>query len=275
MIFDSHTHLQPYSHDASQTIQQLLEKADCLGLAGVCTTDHYEKEVFYDGGREDIFKISEYFEHLLPIKRHRPQNAASLFIGIELGYLPHLKKHLAQIVKAFPFDAVILSLHILDGEDPFLDHDMFSKGKISLYSRYLERMSTMLRECPNCDIMGHFDYITRYSPFADVKMRYAEMPEVFDQLFQTLIELNIALEINTRTTYKLIMAGHPADDAWPDPAIIRRYIELGGQLISVGSDAHYPDDAGKLIPECIQWLKGLGCRQLVHYENRKPIFTAI
>ncbi len=275
MFIDSHTHQTPFSNDASQTIWQLLAQADKAGLAGVCTTEHYEKDVYYDEGREDIFDLDEYFERLLPIKESRQNNAAKLFLGVELGYLPHLADHFAQIVQSYPFDSIILSLHILNGEDPFTDASFYHPGKIEVYSKYLKTLAQMARNCPDFDILGHYDYIARYSHYPDRKMRYSEMPDAFDELLVTLVDLGKSLEINTRTTIKLRKAGYPVEDAWPDPAIIKRYLSLGGNLVSLGSDAHNPQEAGNLINETAGWLKTLGINQLVHFEKRQPVFTSI
>jgi histidinol-phosphatase (PHP family) len=114
MLCDTHTHLAPYSHDASQTIGELLAAAEAQGLAAVCTADHYEKDLFYAAGREDIFDPAGYFHDLLPVQAKQAQSAVRLFLGAELGYLPHLVDHLAGFAAAWPFDEIILSLHILD-----------------------------------------------------------------------------------------------------------------------------------------------------------------
>ena len=271
MLFDTHNHLAPYSCDASQTIDDLLSQADRLNLAGVCTADHYEKDIFYNQGREDIFCVTDYFKQLMPIKNSRQAGQAQLLIGIEFGWLPHLTAHLAEVAQAYPFDEVILSLHILDGEDPFIDKHAYISGKTEVYSRYLNRMAEIVQEFPDFDILGHFDYISRYSDYPDRKMRYAEIPEAFDNLLSALVSQRKSLEINTRTIAKLLQVGYGTADAWPDRAIIQRYLALGGQLVSLGSDGHNPQSTGDLVPQTAAWLKSAGCTHLVHYENRLPI----
>lgn len=275
MLFDTHNHLAPFSYDAIQTIEELLGQADRLNLAGVCTADHYEKDLFYDHGREDIFNIDEYFRQLLPIKNSRQAGQAKLLIGVEFGWLPHLTAHLSDLAQAYPFDEIILSLHILDGEDPFIDKNAYLPGKMEVYSRYLNRMAEIVRVFPDFDILGHFDYISRYCDYPDRKMRYDEMPGAFDNLLSALVSRGKSLEINTRTITKLLQVGYDRADAWPDQAIIQRYLTLGGQLVSLGSDGHMPLGTGELVAETADWLKSAGCRHLVHYENRLPICEII
>lgn len=275
MFCDTHTHLAPYSHDARQSVAELLSCADRQGLSAVCTADHYEKDIFYTGGREDIFDPAVYFNDLQPVQAGRSAGEARLLLGVELGYLPHLDDHFAQFVTAWPFDSVILSLHILEGEDPFINPELYRPGKVDVYSRYLRSMTHMIQACPNFDILGHFDYISRYAPYADRKIRYSELPEEFDNFLRMLIASKKALEINTRTIVKLLSTGYAAQEALPDDEIIVRYLELGGRLISLGSDGHQANEAGNLFGEAVKWLKSLGCSQLVHYEKRQAVFSPL
>lgn len=272
MYCDTHTHLAPYSHDARQTVADLLAQAARQGLSAVCTADHYEKDVFYEGGREDIFSLPDYFRDLGAVQAAQTLNEPRLLPGVELGYLPHLDRHFAQVTAEWPFNSVILSLHILEGQDPFVLSSMYNSGKTDVYGRYLRQLTKMIIACPDFDIIGHFDYISRYAPYPDRKIRYADFADDFDALFHQMIESGKTLEINTRTIVKLQTCGYAGIEAWPDPAIIRRYLELGGNRISLGSDAHKPDECGHLFPETIDWLRSLGCRQTVHFEKRQAVF---
>jgi len=275
MYCDTHTHLSPYSHDARQTVSELLAQAARQGLIAVCTADHYEKDIFYEGGREDIFNIAGYFHDLAAVQDAQTSDEPRLLPGVELGYLPHLNDHFAQVTAKWPFNSVILSLHILEGQDPFVLKSMYDPGKADVYGRYLGQLTRMITACPDFDIIGHFDYISRYAPYPDRKIYYGEFPREFDYLFDQMIQAGKALEINTRTIVKLQSCGYQGHDAWPDPAIISRYRELGGNLITLGSDAHKPDECGHLFPETIAWLRNLGCRQIVHYEKRQAIFSQV
>jgi histidinol-phosphatase (PHP family) len=275
MLYDTHTHLAPYSHDASQTVGELLAAAGAQGLAAVCTADHYEKDLFYIAGQEDIFEPAGYFHDLLPIQAEQAPGAVRLLLGAELGYLPHLVEHLAGFAATWPFDEIILSLHILDGVDPFISPEIYLPGKLEVYGRYLRQMARMCCECPDFDILGHFDYFSRYAPYPDRKMYYAELPDDFDCLLVTLVEMDKALEINTRTVTKLLSVGYRGSEIWPDPLIIHRYLDLGGRLISLGSDGHHTGSAGKLIREGAAWLQSLGCMEQVHYEQRRALVSSL
>ena len=223
-----------------------------------------------------IYSIpARYFADLGAVQSARKAGEPRLLPGVELGYLPHLDSHFAALTAAWPFNSVILSLHILEGEDPFVNVDMYRSGKTDVYGRYLRQLAGMVRNCPDFDIVGHFDYISRYAPFADRKMHYNEFQADFDNLFRTLIVCGKTLEINTRTIVKLRACGYSDSESFPDRAIFQRYLELGGQLVSLGSDAHKADEAGFLFPETMAWLREIGFRQIVHYEMRKAVFSEI
>ena len=275
MYIDTHSHLSEFSSDGRQSAAELLAAAAKKRLAGICTTDHFEYGVFYHPGREEVFSLDEYFKLLVPLRRQQAHGRPRLLIGIELGYMPAQCERYALLAKSFDFDSIIMSLHLFDGDDPYVDDSIYKVGKKAVYRRYLERLNEMITVCPDHDIVGHFDYVSRYAPYDDRKMYYRELPEAFDQFFKTLIEHHKALEINTGTVEKMMDLGYEGSDAWPDKDIMDAYYRLGGRLISLGSDAHFPDQVGRYFQETASWLKDLGFRHLTHYEKRQPVQTRL
>lgn len=275
MIVDQHNHTQEFSFDGKQTAAELLQAAALQGLAGICLTDHYDRHVAYRDGKEAIFDLTEYYFFCQEIKARQPADAPRFFWGIELGYLDHLVEEFATLALRYPFDSIILSIHVLDGLDPYHQKEIYRQGKKSSYARYLAKLEQMITACPDFDIIGHYDYISRYAPWPDKRLDWADLPDHFDLLFKTMIQNGKALELNTATITKLLESGLVNDAAWPDPAIFRRYLELGGELVCLSSDAHIPDTVGKLLPEARQWLKDLGYRYITHFENRQPVQTRL
>jgi histidinol-phosphatase (PHP family) len=274
MFYDTHTHLSPYSHDASQTLDRLLADAARSGLSGVMTADHYEKDMFYEGW-EDVFDVQSALAALEPRRAAHFAAPCKYLIGIEMGYVPHLVGHLAELTSMYPFDGVILSLHMLGGRDPYHDHTLYDEPKAALYGRYLRQMAAMVADCPNSDIIGHFDYIGRYAAYPDRKLYYRELADDMDLFLRALIDGDKALEINTRSVLGLRRLGYGLAASWPDPAIIRRYLDLGGEKITLGSDAHAGGEAGQLFEDAAAWLESLGCRWLTHFERRRAILERI
>ena len=273
MLVDTHSHTT-YSFDGQQTPRELIEAARQAGLGGICVTDHYEKDIFSTEGKESTFPLDAYFQEMLPLRREH-QSAPFFLIGVELSYLPHLRDFFRDFIRQYPFDAVIMSLHVVDGVDPYYDPSLFNRDKKKAYGHALGLMLEMIRTCPDFDIVGHFDYFSRYVSGPDRKMTLISLADEIDELFRAVIETGKALEINTRTVAKMQAAGYQGADAWPDPAIIRRYLELGGTLITLGSDAHKSSEPGSLLPDAAAWLESLGCRWLTYFKERQAIVTPL
>lgn len=275
-VVDCHSHTAQYSTDGIQTLDELLFDATRQGLAGICLTDHYDKDICYEAGIEHIFDLATYFDHLAPVKASQPPDQAQLFIGIELGWMPHLTPLYNQIMADWNFDNVILSLHVMDDDkDIYVDRSIYDDGVLACYKRSLLQTVDMMKACPDFTILGHFDYVSRYVPGGPVRMEYGQMPEAFDAVFRHLIEHGKSLEFNTRTTLRFQQSGIRGADSWPDPAIFKRYLELGGQLISLSSDSHQLGQAATLFGDAIAYLQALGVQELTHFVNQKPVKTRI
>jgi histidinol phosphatase-like PHP family hydrolase len=147
---------------------------------------------------------------------------------------------------------------------------LFEKySKSEAYAAYLRTLISLVDAYDCFDALGHFDYISRYSPYADPIMRYRDFAGLFDALFGRLVSRGKALEINTATYRRL--GGAPSFDA----DIVRRYAELGGELLCLGSDAHRARDVGGQFGEFRDALRACGVKALAHFEERKPIMTKL
>jgi len=274
-LVDCHSHTVHYSTDAAQTVDELLQDAKAHDLAGICLTDHYDKDVNYTG-IEHIFNLPDYFSHLDRVRAAILPTDPPLYTGIELGWMPHLTGLYNEIIATWPFDSVILSLHNMDGDkDIFIDRSVYDEGAYAAYSRALTQMVAMMSSCPDFTILGHYDYVSRYFPGQTTRMDYAPLAREFDALFEYLIVHGKALELNTRTALKFKSQGLTGAYAWPDPAIFKRYLELGGQYISLSSDSHQSGQAATLFPEAIEFLKSVGVSQLTHFVSKSPILTPL
>lgn len=275
MFIDTHTHLTPWSHDAGQTLTELTDQLGKNNLAGACITDHYEKDLFYAPFGEDVFDLDAYFASNGPVRQEPDSMHPGLLVGVEAGWLPHLHNHLTEVIRHYPFDSVILSMHLLHGQDPFVDKTVYAAGPSVLYPDLIDSMAAMVESFQDFDILGHFDYFSRYAPWPQPKLLYRHSPAAFDRLFRILISQDQCLEINTRTILKLEKIGCSKTDRFPDAAIISRYLELGGKYLSLGSDAHQAGEVGQLFPETTCWLKKQGVTALTYYSRRKPCLIPI
>lgn len=271
-VVDTHAHTGAYSNDARQTGGELLADAETLGLAGICITEHYDKNITYRDNIEEVFDIAAYFRHMKPLQDFAGRQGPRLYLGVELGWLPELSGHLSSLAASWPFDSIVLSLHLLDGLDFFINPEVYQAGAAATYRRTLERTLDMIQDCPDFDILGHFDYVSRYAP-GRPPLQYAHAPETFDAIFRWLASHGKALEINTRTADKMKQHGRSGDDCWPDPQILQRYRQLGGQYVSLGADSHQNGQAGLHFAEACAFLRRQGVTHLTHFVQRQPVLT--
>lgn len=272
MFTDSHNHTSEFSADAHMTAQELCLSAKAKGLDAVVITEHYELDYPHKLQKAQIFEIDTYFEEFRKWSLQLPEGLR-LYSGIELGFQSHLSKHYDNLVLKYPFDSVIMSNHLYRGKDPYYFRDCYQKPKNEVYSGYIDEMTEMILSCKEFDIVGHSDYIMRYSSYDDPTMKYADMPESYDRFLKALVQKKKSLEINTRSINKLINKN--ISNIWPDMEILRKYRDLGGERITLGSDSHDPSTIGYYFAETVIFLKNCGFSELTTYVGRKEIRTPL
>lgn len=300
---DIHNHCTPFSPDASQSIDEQVAWIRSLGFRSHVLTDHYDKGHLDGHGTislkrdrekypkiedepacsdEWIFDIYKYFEVLQAKQKELSagDDPFELLIGVELGYLPEIKEDLNALVERWPFDLVIGSAHSYDNQEIYAARSFYDLGKEAAYEFYIERLEEIAREL-DVDVLGHFDYVTRYNLYKQPRFRYEEFPDHFDMLFKSMIEHGVSLEINTGTQVRTLGAPAPqrsyslSEIELPDPDLLKRYRELGGELISIGSDAHHIAQGARLYKENLAYLESLGFENVFYFRKRQPIAVPI
>lgn len=268
MITDSHVHTLYFSGDGKMTVEEMLAAASRKGLTSVVITDHYDDDFPHDMEGPMTFNLSDYYSAFRTWKK-ASRGKISLRLGIELGYQPQLVQKYADLSGQIPFDSIILSNHLFEGKDPYFFRDCYDKEKSDLHNEYVSSLANMAEESDSFDILGHYDYIVRYSPKENPVMRYADCPKAFDRLFRALISKGKSLEINTRTIQKLRKSGVSEIDSFPDIEILDQYRFLGGKRLTLGSDAHEASSVAGLFSETARYLIDLGFRYNFTYIRRK------
>jgi histidinol-phosphatase (PHP family) len=264
-MYESHAHTRRFSPDATQTLDELIGAAKAAGLAGVTATEHMDPDL--DQGLM-VFDVDAYFSAMEDARACLPPGLR-LLNGIELGYLPHLVARYESMVRERPFDLVIGSVHAIDGDDIYFRRGVFGRGRDFAYGAYLDLIIDMVRSGDWFDVVGHYDYVTRVSGYPSPRFLYREQPERFDTLFRCMIGGGKSLEINARTVRYLERIGEK--DTMPDPGIFQRYRDLGGEHVTLGSDAHAPDEVGQDFDRMRSYLKALGFDRATVFESRKPV----
>jgi histidinol-phosphatase (PHP family) len=274
-LVDTHNHLSFWSPDATQSYEDLMGMAEKRGLHGVAISDHFDPDCEMSDGSPWIFDPQAYMEAFyhkrrMPSKRN-PGDPPCFLIGIELGWMPEAEALLHRIAKDHPFDFAIISLHYFNNHDPYTHAEqVYTSPLHRTYTEVIHAIADSAEAMSEAKIIGHYDFFSRYAPERDSKMHYHHAPEAFDRLFKIMIRNGQALEINVGTVNSLIKRkGYTLKEAMPDPEILNRYRELGGQLFTLCSDAHHVNHNGYHVQETAAYLESLGVTEFVWFEDRE------
>ena len=272
------THLHGYrSSDSDTEYEKIIQSAISRGLTGICFTEHYEYYPF--NNRMSCFDVDDYLSEIGTLKQK--YNNLKILSGLEFSLYKSVFDmtdcdKTIYTMNNYDFDSIIGSVHYVDinssPEDIYYCEYTAKYNKSEAYKKVLEQYIALLPRLPGINIIGHFDYVTRYSQtYDDRNIYYKDFSDLFDELFKIIIDMGIALEINTANYIK--RDDRPENVL--DINILKRYRELGGEMVSLGSDAHTPDRIAQKFDEFTQIIKSSGFSYLTHFENRKAILTKI
>jgi histidinol-phosphatase (PHP family) len=265
-MFDCHVH-SSFSGDSQVPPELACDTAIKLGLEGIAFTDHLD----IDYPNFDVafnINFSEYSTFMDTIKL-KYKNKLKVLKGIEVGFQPSVIAESKKILDDYVFDFVIGSVHVIDGMDPYYEDFFVGKTKEQAFKRYLEEIYISLNDFPYFDVIGHIGYVRRYGILDDRSLRYVDYCDIIDSILNKAISIGIGLEVNSSGLRGNL--GTPI----PDFDILRRYKELGGEIISIGSDAHYSEHIGNGFKEISEMLKVIGFKYTTHFESRKPFFDKL
>lgn len=264
---DYHLHSE-HSGDSTAPMETQILSGIEKGLKVMCFTDHYDPEFPYDNNPDvapGTFELDYdlYKKDFLKMK-DKYEGQIDLRFGVELGLQPHLGSFLQSYAQEHDFDFIIGSNHLCAGFDPYYPDFLFNRTQEEALKLYLEDTLANIRVFPDIDSCGHLDYVARYLPDRERIYNYGSFSDLIDPILRELITRGIALEINTAPLTK----GMPYFNPLPD--ILARYREMGGELITVGSDAHVPERIAGCFEETAGILRSLGFRYYAIYKERKP-----
>ena len=264
---DYHIHSE-HSGDSTAPMETQILSGIEKGLKVMCFTDHYDPEFPYDNNPDvapGTFELDYdlYKKDFLKMK-DKYEGQIDLRFGVELGLQPHLGSFLQSYAREHDFDFIIGSNHLCAGFDPYYPDFLFDRTQEEALELYLEDTLANIRVFPDIDSCGHLDYVARYLPDRERIYNYGSFSDLIDPILKELITRGIALEVNTAPLTK----GMPYFNPLPD--ILARYREMGGELITVGSDAHVPERIAGRFEETAGILRSLGFRYYAIYKERKP-----
>lgn len=263
---DNHVHTS-ISHDGISKIEEYVNSASKYNVDEITFTEHWDD---YTGLKTNL-KTLDVREYMTEYFKCKNDYKLKTNFGLEIGLQPDIKEKITNITKTYPLDFIIGSSHITCKKDMSMDKSFFEGlTRREAYLKYFREVLENVRLYKNeYDVYGHLDYVVRYGGYENKKIEYMEFNEILDAILSELVKNNKGIEINT--------AGfrYGLESAHPNISIIKRYVELGGEIITTGSDAHRIEHLAKDFDKVYELLEYLKIKYIAVFHNREPEFVKI
>ncbi len=262
--FHMHTH---HSGDSTAPMQEMIESSIQKGLTEICFTDHLDLDYpeFEDlpKGTFDL-DLDSYKREFLKYNEEY-KNKIKINFGVEIGMQSQVAKNNHDFVKRGDFDFVIGSIHLVDRRDPFYKGFWEPDTVENIFKRYFELTLENIKLFDDFDVLGHLDYIARYVPEGDTTYSYKRFSDQIDEILLYLIRNDKGLDFNSKAM--AYSNGHMPN---PCPDALRRYYELGGRIITFGSDAHTPQKVAAAFDITREIALSCGFKEYYTFKKRVP-----
>lgn len=256
-MFDTHVHTK-FSTDSKMELEDAVTSAKEKNIS-LTITEHMDLKFPKEG--LFCFNAEDYFNQY---SKYRNDN---LLLGIEIGMKDDCVYESKELVKSYPFDYVIGSTHLVNNIDLYYPEYYENSNKKQAYETYFKAMLRAVKEYDFIDSMGHIDYIARYARFEDREIYYEEFSELIDEILKTIVEKEKCMELNARRLDDM----ESVKNLIP---IYKRFRELGGREVTLGSDAHNSLAIGanfKVAKEIVE----LCDLRVVYFKDRKKQYDKI
>lgn len=263
-LCDYHLH-SLNSSDGRSTISEMCVKAIASGLKEIAITDHFEPSLGNE--KYPYYKPENYFMDMLKASIIF-NSEVNIKYAVELGQ-PHIyPEYSLKLIKAHPYDYVLASVHRMRDNKDF-GEITYSRENIAYYcNKYLDELK-LLAQWNQFDCIGHLDLVKRYASKFKIKTNFLDYREKLEEILKIIIQNGKGIEVNTSGLRQ------SAEECLPGLDIISLYRQLGGEIITVGSDAHVAGDVGKGIKEAIEINELAGFDFLTTFTNRRPCMIKI
>ena len=275
MLADYHVHTA-FSDDCVYPMEDVVKDAIALGLDEICFTDHVDYGVKLDYNEEgDTFKHDKngnpirntnYPEYFALIEKLQEQYKDQITIrkGLEFGLQMNTLDKYQKLYETYPMDFIIHSNHQVNDIEIYLPE--YRKGRTQIeYNRiYYEEILRTVTHYKNYSVLGHLDSMNRYDPEGALDLSYFE--DLVYEILKIVISDNKGIELNTANIR------YHVKDLTPCRGILKIYHDLGGKIITIGSDSHKREHLGFNIEKAKEELKNLGFEYYCTYSKMEPIF---
>lgn len=280
MLADYHVHTE-FSDDSIYRMEDVISDAIQMGMNEICFTDHVDYGIKRDwddprgieyrsGGPGEPEQMEmanvdyNMYEAAIRKLRYCYDDRISIKMGLEFGMQAHTIPQYEALFTKYLFDFIILSVHQVEDKEFWTQEFQLGRTQQEYNERYYEEILFLVKHYHNYSVLGHLDLISRYDkagyyPFEKIR-------PIVTEILKTVIADGKGIEVNT-SSYRYVLP-----DLTPSRDILRLYRELGGTIITIGSDSHKKEHLGFCIQETKQELMKLGFSQFCTFDKMKPIY---
>lgn len=249
-------------------MEAMVQQAIALGLNEVCFTDHIDYGVKTDDGpKERRNCVRETFFEEIDRMRHMYGDRIVIRAGMEFGIQTHTIPAYQRIFDAWPFDFIILSNHQVDDKEFWNQAFQTGKSEDEFQRRYYEAIDEVTQRYHDYCVLGHLDMIKRYDKLGNYPDE--KILDIAERILRRVISEGKGIEVNTSSfRYRL-------EDLTPSHRILELYRDLGGRILTLGSDAHKVEYLADHIEAVRPTLRRIGFKEFCTFERMQPIFHVL
>ncbi|MCR5177713.1 MAG: histidinol-phosphatase HisJ family protein [Lachnospiraceae bacterium] len=269
ILADQHIHSH-HSGDSDESMERIADSAIAAGLKYLCFTEHMD----FDYPPVDdpeltpdtfILDADPYKAEYLRI-RDRYAGRIELMLGTEIGMQPHVAIENRDFCRSLEPDLVVASIHVVKRRDPYYPSFYEGRSEEEAVAETLEETLENIRLFEDFDVLGHMDYIIRYLPSRRKTVDMSAFSPVVDEILKLLIRRGQGLDLNTAPLTRGFPHMHPSH------YILERYRDLGGRVITFGSDAHKCENVASCFDTAEKEARDCGFEEYCVFRSRKPEF---
>lgn len=258
MYADYHLH-SSFSDDSQTPMEDMVRRAIALGLDEICFTEHV------DYGVKTVLNC-DYAAYLsgLSDMREKYRGQITIRAGIEFGVQLETIPEFTAAFQSWPFDFVIYSCHQIGNKEFWRNEFQEGRTQEEYQTAYYAAIYDVMRQYKLYSVLGHLDMIKRYDPCGDYPDE--KILPLAEKIMRQAIADGKGIEVNTST----LRYGLPG--TFPSRRLLELYHDLGGRILTIGSDSHDTAHLADLIPEVQGMLKEIGFREVCTFERMEPVF---
>ena len=280
MLADYHVHTE-FCNDSVYPMEEVVKDAIALGIKDICFTDHVDYGPYRDwddprgikyrpgdeGEPEQVALTNVDYGKYFPMiekLQGKYKDKIAIKAGLEFGVQTHTIPQYEKLFNSYPFDFIILSIHQVGDQEFWTNEYQNGRTQQEYNEGYYKELLSVVRNYHNYSVLGHMDLVVRYDSYGVYP--FEKLKPLLTEILKTVIADGKGIEVNTSNhRYEL-------SDMTPSRDVLKLYRELGGTIITIGSDSHKKEHLGVYIDWAKEELRKLGYTQFCTFEKMKPIF---